>query len=315
MISIPSPLVDAIVKYVAPSLLNSRRPSGRMPAKDSREKSDKLVKESKDATEDVEPFCSQAFVLPARLTHTRFMPVFHRWIFSHFMCGIPVTGKEVNTDLITIDDLPWSKQGWFRVEAQDHLERTPQDSTLREKLDKCLRSKGVEPKTFPYAYLVTPPRFLWFPLFNAVTLWFLYLEDQRLGALLVEVHNSSQERANYLLHDGLKAAGLNGEDCPATAVRTDLPSHVEFTCDKWFHANAFTNRNGFYSTRVIDPLNKNRPVGAVDATITLKSETGPTRLVARLQSHGKPIVPYEQSRWGKLLLILQCTSTMILMCK
>lgn len=91
--------------------------------------------------EDESTFCSKPFILLAKLSHTRFKPVFYRWVFPHFLIGAPVRQEGLNKDLISLDDQPFWRRNWFRVEAQDHLARSVSNITLSAKLDKFLLEK------------------------------------------------------------------------------------------------------------------------------------------------------------------------------
>ncbi|KAL9055329.1 MAG: hypothetical protein Q9162_003636 [Coniocarpon cinnabarinum] len=170
------------------------------------------------------------------------------------------------------------------------------------------RFQDVDPALFPHCYLVTPPRFLNLPLFNGVSTWYLYTKDRKLGALIVEVHNSSQERHNYFLHEGLPCASNLDTRLMPTAERSEFSDGTQFRCDKVFHVSAFGPRNdATYTTRVVDPLRLSGPAtGSIDMTITMASDTGPSRFVSRLRSTDDPIDPSAIGFFQKVFLLLIC---------
>lgn len=150
-----------------------------------------------------------------------------------------------------------------------------------------------------------------------MSVWYLYFNNHELGALIVEVHNSAHERCNYFLHSGLSYDVTQHDSILPAGERTDAARSVNISCDKEFHASAFSPRDGAsYTTRAIDPLHLEGDArGSVNVTITISSDIGPTRLVARLWSNCNPIDPSKISFIDKARLLLMCLWIELLACK
>lgn len=140
-------------------------------------------------------------MIPCRTTHSRLFPTKHSFSYSYLYVGIPVgwvgrAGRILSAD----SDLDRSRtyKTWFSVVAEDYLERGSHRLGLQGKLQDYLRSQGVPPEMYPYAYLVTAPRFLGFS-FNPVSFWYLYDSRRSFAAMILEVNNTFDERRMYFM--------------------------------------------------------------------------------------------------------------------
>ena len=166
--------------------------------------------------------------------------------------------------------------------------------------------QGVNPSTYPYAYLITVPRLLGYS-FNPVSFWYLYADNKELTAVISEVNNTFDERRPYLLLrdepsgqllDGIPGYNGNAQlDPTAQAPATKLRQ----TWAKDFHVSPFNSRKGTYSILASDPLrSKGTSLGRVDNTLTLASSKKHAKVIARLFSNVEPCDPMQMSLSQKL---------------
>lgn len=169
---------------------------------------------------------------------------------------------------------------------------------------------------FPYCYLTTTPRFLAMPRFNPVSVWFLYSADQKLSAMIVEVHNISQERRSFLLYDGFPVQGSDDKDHPRKSNRRNLDSRVRYTHQKDFHSSEFNGRDGTYTPNAVNPMDAPRNGrGSLDASITMKSKEGEVMVVARMKSRGKPMESGKLSFPQRMSLFCFCLHASLMPCE
>ncbi|KAK0614256.1 hypothetical protein B0T14DRAFT_436794 [Immersiella caudata] len=257
----------------------------------------------------------KVLLFPGKTTHSRFFPKKHSFSYSYLVVGIPVgwegnaagmvsVGVKKRAGLLSWLSLnPRGRPGWFAVDAADYLERGNGELGLRGKLDAYLRTQGVDPASYPHAYLVTAARFLGYH-FNPVSFWYLYGESKSLAAMILEVNNTFDERRMYFLPPDDEAANQIGlgesmvvDERQGVQARTVLKH-------KWpkdFHVSPFNSRKGSYSLSAIDPLSPcMRGTGPVTNTINLNSSKGHGKLVARLIPEGPSIDPQTMSWFTKL---------------
>ncbi|KAJ1715961.1 hypothetical protein NYO67_1765 [Aspergillus flavus] len=162
-------------------------------------------------------FIGKPLLFPARLTHTRRFPETERYNYwyDYFLIGIPVGLRGRVGNLLSIDSLPqrerlWEKC-WFTIDPTYYLDRGSGDRSLEEKLHVFLKSVGEDPKEFPYAYLISVPRFLWFQK-SAISYWYLYSSNRELTAMIMEINNSFFEKRNFFFRvtgDGMAVDSAN----------------------------------------------------------------------------------------------------------
>ncbi|KAI9881493.1 MAG: hypothetical protein M1830_000056 [Pleopsidium flavum] len=210
-----------------------------------------------------------------------------------------------------IDSKEYSKRGkgWFSVDAADYLSRGEGHLGLEGKLHAYLRSQGLNPEEYPYAYLVTAPRFLGYS-FNPVSFWFLYSEIKELKAMILEVNNTFDERRVYFLQESRLGEDADGpehntsNDSNPNAHRDEAVRQPHFStittrpgrfCRSWakdFHVSPFNSRKGSYSLAAYDPLHPSMSgKGPIDNTITLDSTKAHAKLIARIFSTGPALDP------------------------
>jgi len=181
--------------------------------------------------------------------------------------------------------------------------------------------QGSNPEEYPYAYLITAPRFLGYS-FNPVSFWFLYSENKVLKAMILEVNNTFDERRIYFLpesrlgedvddpaHNTLDDGNPNDhrDDAirhPRSSTPTTSPGRF---CRSWvkdFHVSPFNSRKGSYSLTAYDPF---YPFmignGPVHNTITLNSTKAHAKLVAQIFSTCPALDPAQLDAWSTMRFI------------
>lgn len=263
----------------------------------------------------------KALFFPCRTTHSRMFPQKHSFSYSYLAVGVPVDWEGTAGGMVSVGvdpgwTLSWlspsssARKGWYSIDAGDYLERGKARLGLRGKLDEYLRNQGVDPKTYPYAYLVTAARFLGYH-FNPVSFWYLYDATKSLAAMILEVNNTFGERRMYLLvPDDDLAARIDHTPGPALGVAEQAASTrqsallrtvLKQSWPKDFHVSPFNSRKGSYSLTASDPLSPSmQGMGPLVNTINLVSSKGHGKLVARLIQDGDAIDPSSMTMFGKL---------------
>lgn len=185
---------------------------------------------------------------------------------------------------------------------------------------RVLRSieQNEDPADYPYAYLVTAPRFLGYS-FNPVSFWYLYSSRGKLAAMILEVNNTFDEKRMYFLKsqenertglqgergdgaikepnagiDSSKGGSISQNESASVPHPEDepiyQPSSAGFrtTWMKDFHVSPFNSRKGDYALNAHDPFSSPSSNGneaaIISNTITLTSSKHRAKLVARVFS-------------------------------
>lgn len=144
-------------------------------------------------------------------------------------------------------------------------------------------NQGIDPADYPHAYLITAARFAGYN-FNPVSLWHLYSPDKTLGAVVLEVNNTFDERRPYILVRDVT-------DEPGQTAH-DQRLRIRGSRVKDFHVSPFNSRDGYYSVLTSDPLGPGMDgYRGIEVTITLNSAQGQPKLIARLRSDGPAVDP------------------------
>jgi DUF1365 family protein len=170
--------------------------------------------------------------------HRRLAPRRHAFKYRVFALLIDIDER--------LDRLWLFRLGILRFEPRDHGDGRP----LREWLDDLLGSQGIVADG-PRRVLCYPRLFGY--VFNPLSVWFCYTADERLAAIVYEVHNTHGERHAYVLPAG-----------------NDLVL-VRHSADKAFYVSPFLSMDCTYNFKI-------RPPG--DDVLVAIAET----------EHGKPIL-------------------------
>ncbi|KAI4288411.1 MAG: hypothetical protein L6R35_002332 [Caloplaca aegaea] len=158
--------------------------------------------------------------------------------------------------------------------------------------------QGEVANDYPFAYLVTAPRFLGYS-FNPVSFWYLYNEEKQLRAMILEVNNTFDERRMYFLKDTI----LKDPDESWTVIEHPR-SKFKDTWPKDFHVSPFNSRKGSYALSAQDPFSAHlNGTCKVDNTITLSSSKANVKLIARVFSDQPSIDPTTLGAWARLRFI------------
>jgi DUF1365 family protein len=236
-------------------------------------------------------------MIPCRTTHSRLFPTKHSFSYSYLYVGIPVGwGGRAGSILSADNDLDKSHphKTWFSVAADDYLERGTHERGLKGKLQEYLTSQSVSPDVYPYAYLITAPRFLGFS-FNPVSFWYLYDSNRSLAAMILEVNNTFDERRMYFMER--KADPENSKD---------LGIRFAQEWPKDFHVSPFNDRGGAYSVQSTDPFASSIDgMNKVDNNIVLKSEDGKPKVIARVFSSEPAVDARDMTTWATYSFVLR----------
>ncbi len=229
----------------------------------------------------------QPRIFECRTTHRRLFPTQHSFSYTYLFVGIPVGWHGSGGRVLSSDPPTDSPKTWFSVHAGDYLERGHHPDGLAGKLEDYLKTQDVSANAYPYAYLITAPRFCGFS-FNPVSFWYLYDNKMRLRAMILEVNNTFDERRMYFLHKDENEV-------------TPITPRFHSKWDKDFHVSPFNDRDGSYSLTAIDPLSDSS--SRLDNTIVLNSPEGKPKLIARIFSTKKGIDPRCMSTFQTYLFL------------
>ena len=162
----------------------------------------------------------KAFLKPCMIScgtpHPRPFPAKLSFPHSYQCAGIPVGRHGAAGTILSAESD--TRKTWFRVVAEDYLERGNHKDGLAGKPRDYLFSQSLAPERFLYAYLVTAPRFLDFS-FNPVSFWYLCDSNRSLAAMILEVNNTFDERRLYFMERNQIRMGLRELECQ---IRTGL---------------------------------------------------------------------------------------------
>ncbi|KAK3403052.1 hypothetical protein B0T20DRAFT_14361 [Sordaria brevicollis] len=269
----------------------------------------------------------QVLLLPCRTTHTRLSPKSHTFSYAYLVVGVPVGYRGNVANMVSVGvkrSSNWAswlssssqvQKAWFDVDASDYLQRQSEELTLREKLDNYFETQGVDPATYPHAYLVTAARFLCHQ-FNPVSFWYLYDSNKYLAAMILEVNNTFGERHMYLLKrdpstvpDALSYQLQGNPADPENMIPGEMKEQADgipFTqvWPKVFHVSPFNSCKGYYSMIATDPLStRNNEKPKIDVTIRLSTSEGYDKFVANLRHEGPAIDPVPMTTYQKAKFI------------
>ncbi|THC87877.1 hypothetical protein EYZ11_012680 [Aspergillus tanneri] len=258
----------------------------------------------------------QPLLFPARLSHARRFPEIERYNYwyDYFLVGIPVGLRGRIGNLLSIDNLPaWERRWekcWFTIDPAYYLDRGSGDRCLEEKLHIFLKSVGENPREFPYAYLVSVPRFLCFQK-SAISYWYLYSANHELAAMIMEINNSFYEKRNIFFR--LTGDDLSVDDPPRPATEiTASPRHtnermsIRFlssaskskhykgSWEKLVFGSPFETLGSLMTAKFVDPL-----LGpSLQSNLSSNSPEGQVRVTSRLASWGEPVDPLSSTGWS-----------------
>ena len=106
-----------------------------------------VLQNSKDERQDPQEPLNPAspidkpLIIPGRISHARLYPKQNSFSYSYLMVGVPIHSPNRGNWLLSVDERPWWKRGWLRVEAGDHLGRGGDTEGIYQKLQSYLESQ------------------------------------------------------------------------------------------------------------------------------------------------------------------------------
>ncbi|XRM42856.1 hypothetical protein ABZX51_006068 [Aspergillus tubingensis] len=270
-------------------------------------------------------FLGRPLLFPAKLSHARRFPATERYNYwyDYFMIGIPVGFRGRIGNLISIDNQPTSEsileKCWFTIDPAYYLEPGSGDRTLEEKLHIFLHNVGENPQEFPYAYMISVPRFLWWQK-SAISYWYLYSPTRVLTAMIMEINNSFYEKRNIFFR--LTEDGMPVDETPhppstiiASAKGTgesvslySLPpaskrKYYKGYWDKLIFGSPFEKVGGYMLAKTVDILRG----PSLQSTLSSNNPDGQVKVTSRLASWGEPVDPLTASGWDIARFIARWT--------
>ncbi|OOF96457.1 hypothetical protein ASPCADRAFT_14255, partial [Aspergillus carbonarius ITEM 5010] len=273
-------------------------------------------------------FIGKPFLFPAKLSHARRFPVAERYNYwyDYFMIGIPVGLRGRVGNLISIDNTPseerWWERCWFTIDAGYYLDPGSGDRSLEEKLHFFLRSENQNPNDYPYAYLLSVPRFLWWQK-SAINYWYLYSPSRELTAMIMEINNSFYEKRNFFfpltaagspkddlrgVSQGVTASFQHGPSEPQDLVFRTSASRCTNYKGQWeksIFGSPFEKVGGSMPAKFSDMLSEFPP--RLQSTLSSVSSEGQIKVTSRLSSWGDAVDPLDASSWDIMKFIMRWT--------
>ncbi|GLB09842.1 hypothetical protein AtubIFM57258_005771 [Aspergillus tubingensis] len=270
-------------------------------------------------------FLGRPLMFPAKLSHARRFPAIERYNYwyDYFMIGIPVGFRGRIGNLISIDNQPTSEsileKCWFTIDPAYYLEPGSGDRTLEEKLHIFLHNLGENPQEFPYAYMISVPRFLWWQK-SAISYWYLYSPTRELTAMIMEINNSFYEKRNIffrLTEDGLPvdetphlpstiiaSAKGTGETVSLCSLSpASKRKYYKGYWDKVIFGSPFEKVGGYMLAKTVDILRG----PSLQSTLSSNNPDGQVKVTSRLASWGDPVDPLMASGWDIARFIARWT--------
>ncbi|CAI7665866.1 unnamed protein product [Penicillium viridicatum] len=252
-------------------------------------------------------------LFPVTLTHTRVSPVKNQFSHRVLLVGIPIGFQGRIGPFLSIDQGSPTMSyiaslrrlfAWFSFDTVRYLQRGDNEHGFRDKLDRFLRLQNKDPAHWPYAYLMSVPRFLWWER-NVVSFWYLYSASQELEATIMEINNSFDEKRNVLFQLQPESESLTTKmdlakepkylDQKKTVLSLpSLPSarFYKGIWEKHIFASPFEKVEGSISTRFMDPLQASsfKPTDSI-ANVVSVGVAGESKMVTRISCREPPVNP------------------------
>ncbi|GAB1217858.1 hypothetical protein ATERTT37_007101 [Aspergillus terreus] len=230
------------------------------------------------------------------------------------MVGVPVGLRGRIGNLLSIDNLPaWEhsrEKCWFTIDPTYYLDPGSGDRSLEEKLHIFLQSQGENPQEFPYAYLISVPRFLWWQK-SAISYWYLYSSERKLTAMIMEINNSFYEKRNFffrLTGDDIAVDSPQPQASTITATAKDTKErvsvhfhssasqskHYKGSWEKLIFGSPFEKVGGSMTAKFVDPM-----LGpSLQSNLSSNTPDGQVKVTSRLASWGEPVDPLLSDSWS-----------------
>lgn len=178
------------------------------------------------------PPCEAGTLYPGKVMHQRLHPFGHRFSYNVFSLLVDVdrlAELAEQTHLLAVN-----RAGILSFHERDHIEEDGE--TVRQFADRLLARAGLERPAARILLLAYPRMFAY--VFNPLSTYFAYDEDDRLVAIIYAVRNTFGERHSYV------APVLAGDVSPAG---------IRQTRTKVFHVSPFMDMGLRYHFRILPP--------------------------------------------------------------
>lgn len=167
-----------------------------------------------------------------KVMHQRLNPFGHRFSYSVFSLLVDIDRLEGLAELSRL--LSVNRAGILSFQERDHVEKDGE--TLRQFADRLLAHAGLGRPAARILLLAYPRMFGY--VFNPLSTFFAYDDEDRLIAIIYAVRNTFGERHSYV------APVLEGEQSPAG---------IRQTRTKIFHVSPFMDMGLRYHFRILPP--------------------------------------------------------------
>lgn len=185
---------------------------------------------------EIGPAPAPATIYVGEVVHERVRPRHHRLSYSVFslLTDVDRLGEIAGASRL----LSYNRTNLFSVHDRDH---GPRDGTpIPVHARRLLKQAGLAP-CGSQILMLAYPRMLG-AVFNPLTVYYCFVSDGELGAVIYEVDNTVGERTSYVLSAGQPLAGLSSRPVFAHA------------CEKRMYVSPFTPAAARYGFRVTAPL-------------------------------------------------------------
>ncbi|RAL11765.1 uncharacterized protein BO97DRAFT_478219 [Aspergillus homomorphus CBS 101889] len=277
-------------------------------------------------SDEPQTILGKPLLFPMQLSHVRFNPIKDQFTNRFLMVGVPVGLRCRFGNLLAIDDKRLTLKDstldgpswksflaqatcWLTIDGERYLHRGDQDLDLRAKLDRYLQKENEDPSQWPYAYMLSVPRFFWWSR-SVVTWWYLYNAERELDAVIMEINNSYDEKRNYFFRvergeNTIPAAETDDaaekrflDDSYKVRTMSSKPTSTFYkgTWQKFIFASPFEKVDGAIANRFMDLAHESawKPNATLLNTNTL-SPAGKVKMITRMTSCGPPLDPSQMT--------------------
>lgn len=164
------------------------------------------------------------------VAHVRLTPKQHAFSYKVFSLALDVDEIESLDKSLRF----FSRNRWNILSFHDHDHGSRDRKNIGEHVRGLLREAGLE-HACARIVLLCYPRLLGY-VFNPLSVYFCYRQDDRIGAIVYEVSNTVRERKSYLI-----------------PVLEDDGGAIAQTCPKEMYVSPFTSPTGRYRFHILRP--------------------------------------------------------------
>lgn len=176
---------------------------------------------------------SAAWLYHGKVMHARLSPKQHRFQYRVYSLLIDIDRQEEASKLSSIFSI--NRFNLTSFYPSDHMEKDS-TSTLRQYVETCLKIENIDWSPSKIL-LACYPRMLG-RVFNPLSVFYIYREDQKIGAMIYEVRNTFGEKHLYVLE-------ISQEDAAS--------KHIRQQADKSFYVSPFMEMDMRYFFIMSEP--------------------------------------------------------------